>query len=120
MEKDLSDFSKEVIRWIKKIPRGKIATYGQIAKLAGKPQGSRGVVWILHSSSKAYGLPWQRVLNSKGRIAFPLDSREFTRQKNLLKREGILVQDNGNIDLKVFLWNKKPRRAPSKTPRMFS
>lgn len=45
--KTTTDFYRQVIRLIKMIPRGKVATYGQIAKLAGKPQGSRGVAWIL-------------------------------------------------------------------------
>lgn len=43
---ELSDFSKKVMTLIKQIPKGRVATYGQIAKLAGKPQGSRGVAWI--------------------------------------------------------------------------
>lgn len=104
-----TDFTKKVIRLIRSIPRGKVASYGQIAKLAGKPQGSRGVAWILHSSSRAQGLPWQRVLNSQGRISFPEDSREYARQKQLLENEGVEFA-GGRVD-KKFLWAGKLRAS---------
>lgn len=104
-----TEFSKKVIKLIRSIPRGRVATYGQIAKLAGKPQGSRGVAWILHSSSRGYALPWQRVLNAKGRISFPEHSPEYARQKTLLENEGVEFV-NGRIDLNEFSW-KKPARA---------
>jgi methylated-DNA-protein-cysteine methyltransferase-like protein len=112
-----TDFTKKVIRLIRSIPRGKVASYGQIAKLAGKPQGSRGVAWILHSSSRAHGLPWQRVINSQGRISFPEDSREYARQKQLLENEGVEFV-NGKVG-KAFLWAKKPsaRRLPDRQAR---
>lgn len=113
-----TDFTKKIIRLIRSIPRGKVASYGQIAKLAGKPHGSRGVAWILHSSSRAHALPWQRVINAKGRISFPEDSREYARQISLLEKEGVEIE-NGKIDLKKFLWGKKVsgRRFPHRQPR---
>jgi len=66
----ISEFTKQVMEQIKAIPFGNVATYKQIAELAGKPQASRGVSWILHSCSTAYKLPWHRVLNSQGKISF--------------------------------------------------
>ncbi|MHA1457965.1 MAG: MGMT family protein [Promethearchaeota archaeon] len=60
-----SEFTQEVIKIIKNIPKGKVLTYGMIAKLAGNPRAARQVSWILHSSSKKYDLPWHRVINSK-------------------------------------------------------
>lgn len=105
--KTQTDFTKNVIASIRKIPRGKVATYGQIAKLAGKPQGSRGVAWILHSSSVVQDLPWHRVINSKGKISFPLMSEHERRQRSLLEREGIEFNDADSIDLKIFQWKKK-------------
>jgi methylated-DNA-protein-cysteine methyltransferase related protein len=101
-----TEFTKKVIRLIRSIPRGKVASYGQIAKLAGKPHGSRGVAWILHSSSHAQSLPWQRVINSKGCISFPADSRQFARQKQLLENEGVEFT-GGKIDLRKFSWAKE-------------
>ncbi|WP_408095710.1 MGMT family protein [Peredibacter sp. HCB2-198] len=101
-----TEFTKKVIATIKKIPKGKVATYAQIAKLAGKPQGVRGVVWILHSSSTNNDLPWFRVINAKGKISFPEMSEQQLRQKALLVREGIEFGDGDVVDLKVFQWKK--------------
>jgi methylated-DNA-protein-cysteine methyltransferase-like protein len=99
-----TEFTKKVISLIKKIPKGKVATYGQIAKLAGKPLGARGVVWILHSSSSKQDLPWHRVINSKGRISFPTMSEHWARQKTLLKKEGVEFGDGESLDLKSYQW----------------
>lgn len=99
-------FSKTVIRLIKEIPRGNVATYGQIAVLAGNPRGSRGVSWILHSSTKSHHLPWYRVINSKGKISFPWGTKAHSHQKDLLQKEGVMVSESGTIDLKKYSWKK--------------
>jgi methylated-DNA-protein-cysteine methyltransferase-like protein len=115
-----TEFSTQVIQLIRSIPEGKVATYGQIAQLAGKPQGSRGVAWLLNSSSNAHKLPWYRVLNSKGRISFPPGSASYKKQKGLLQAEGVVFVD-GQIDLKKFGWKRKPRvNKNPRQPRMFS
>lgn len=98
----MTPFSKKVIEIISAIPRGKVATYGQVAALAGNPKGSRGVSWILHSAASVHQLPWQRVINAKGKISFPWGTTMHLRQKTLLKKEGIVVSDNGEIDLNKF------------------
>jgi methylated-DNA-protein-cysteine methyltransferase related protein len=100
-----TEFSKKVIKLIKSIPEGKVATYGLIAKLAGKPQGSRGVGWLLHSSSSSRDLPWQRVVKSGGKLSFPEMSEPYFKQKRLLELEGVTFS-NGKIDLKKYLWDK--------------
>nr|BFD64493.1 hypothetical protein BdHM001_31740 [Bdellovibrio sp. HM001] len=117
-----TEFSKKVLSFIMKIPRGKIATYGQIAALAGKPQGARGVAWLLHSCSESHDLPWQRVLNSKGKISFAPGSAEFKKQKKLLESEGVEFSGVNQIDMKRFQWRKKPKTAPKdpNRPVMFS
>jgi len=97
------DFTSEVIRLIKAIPRGKVATYGQIAYLTGLYPSVRRVVWILHSCSEKEGLPWHRVVNRKGGISLRPGSG-FEKQKELLEREGIVFDDNDRIDLDRFLW----------------
>ncbi|MBL7665242.1 MAG: MGMT family protein [Bacteriovoracaceae bacterium] len=102
--KKSTDFTKNVIRLIKRIPKGKVATYGQLAKLAGKPQGSRGVAWILHSSSHTQALPWHRVVNSKGCISFPAETESFIKQKARLERERIKFDNKDKISLKKFQW----------------
>lgn len=116
-----SDFSKKVISYIQKIPHGRVATYKQIAILAGKPQGSRGVSWILHSCSTTYKLPWHRVLNSQGRISFDRQSHNYREQKKRLEKEGVVISRDGQLDLPQFQWKKKPKKSKVKSnqPTMF-
>jgi methylated-DNA-protein-cysteine methyltransferase-like protein len=104
-----TDFSTKVIAAIKKIPKGKVATYSQIARIAGKDHAARGVSWILHSCSKTHRLPWQRVLNSKGQISFPKLTSNYVRQMNLLKSEGVAFSESGQIDMTKFQWKKRSR-----------
>lgn len=104
--KEKTEFSKKVISLIKKIPKGKVATYSQIAKLAGNPNGTRGVVWILHSSSANEDLPWFRVINAKGKISFPSMSPHERRQRAILEREGIEFDEFDVIDLETYQWKK--------------
>jgi methylated-DNA-protein-cysteine methyltransferase-like protein len=89
-----------------------VATYGQIARLAGKARGARQVSWILHCQSRKYRLPWQRVIGARGRISLPLNSG-FFEQRRLLRREGVSVSDRGNVDLELYRWQPAadPRRG---------
>jgi len=98
-----STFSDEVRAAIKNIPRGRVATYGQIARLAGNPRAVRGVVWILHSSSGKHGLPWHRVISGKGIIALK-PGTGFEEQVMRLVDEGVRVGKNGEVDLKKYQW----------------
>lgn len=100
----MKPFTKEVIEIIQSIPEGRIMTYGQIARLAGNPRGARQVVRILHSMSRAYGLPWHRVVNAKGDVAIKDDEGRFV-QITLLKDEGIEVDERGRIDVEKYCWN---------------
>jgi len=95
--------SKNIIQVIKHIPKGKVATYGQIAGLAGNPHASRVVVWTLNSSSKTENLPWYRVINSKGTISLKRGAG-YEEQRKLLESEGIVFNENDKIDLKEFQW----------------
>lgn len=100
----VSLFSKQVIKIIKRIPAGKVATYGQIATLAGNNKAARQISRILHSSSGKYELPWHRVINRKGKISLnPGDGYEL--QKMLLENEKIQFDKNDRIDLSRFGWN---------------
>lgn len=99
----LTEFSRKAITLIQSVPEGCVATYGQIARLAGNPRGSRRVGWLLHSGTHKYALPWQRIIKSDGRLPFPEDSPIFLMQKNQLEAEGVVVR-KGRVDLKRFLW----------------
>jgi methylated-DNA-protein-cysteine methyltransferase-like protein len=98
-----SDFTGRVKNWIKKIPAGKVATYGQISHLAGHFNGARQVSWILHSCSAKDKLPWHRVINRRGAISLKPGSG-FEKQKELLMAEGIVFDDHNRIDMNRFQW----------------
>ncbi len=97
------------------VPEGKVAFYGQIAKLAGYPGYARQVVWALHSSSKKHKLPWHRVINSQGEIGLADEYRN--RQKLLLEKEGVEVDAYGKVDLKEFGWKPIISALKKKLPK---
>lgn len=99
----MNDFSQRIIETIKQIPEGSVATYGQIAALAGNGRAARTVSWILNSSSEKHDLPWHRVVNSKGFIS--LKGEGYEMQKQLLRQEGVKFGKNDRINLKKYLWN---------------
>ena len=96
----LNPFSEIVIAVIKSIPAGKVASYGQIAAMAGNHRAARQVSRILHSCSKKYDLPWHRVINSQGLIS--LNNQAYDLQYELLKSEGVEFGLKNKIDLKKF------------------
>jgi methylated-DNA-protein-cysteine methyltransferase-like protein len=99
----MQPFTERVIEVIKIIPEGKVTTYGQVAALAGSPRAARQVVRILHSMSKKHRLPWHRVINAKGQIAFT-EEESFHEQLWALESEGVEVGLNGVIDLEKYQW----------------
>lgn len=98
-----ANVTQMIITVIKAIPCGKVATYGQIAHLAGLSNGARRVARILHSSSDAHNLPWHRVVRSGGAIALSIDNGADL-QKSLLLAEGVSVTNSYTIDLELFGW----------------
>lgn len=100
----VSEFTANVVKIIKNIPKGKVISYGRIAALAGDPHGARQVTRAIHTQSKKHKLPWHRVVNSQGRISIkdPVWSEE---QRFRLEAEGVEFSSNGTIDLDRFLWD---------------
>lgn len=86
------------------IPRGKVTSYGAVAKLAGLPRGARLIGRILAQLPEGSALPWHRVVNSRGEISFPAGSAQFREQRERLLQEGIVFR-NDKIDVKKFGWN---------------
>ena len=97
------EFDRRAKAVIKSIPRGRVATYAQVAVLAGNYRGARQVARVLHSSSEKDRLPWQRVINSRGGISLKRGNG-FEEQKRLLLMEGVRVDRLGRIDLDAFQW----------------
>jgi len=97
-------FEKRVKDAIKRIPEGKVATYGQIASVAGNYRAARQVARVLHSSSQKDNLPWHRVINRKGEISLE-PGNGFEEQKQRLQNEGVLFDKKNRVNLERFLWN---------------
>jgi len=98
-------FEQKVCSIIKRIPRGKVATYGQVAALAGSPNAARAVGMILRNCAE--DLPWQRVINSHGEISIVNFSYPAALQKDLLIQEGVQVTMGDRlykVDLDKYLW----------------
>jgi methylated-DNA-protein-cysteine methyltransferase-like protein len=119
----------EIYRVVRRIPRGKVATYGQVAELAGLPGGARTVGRAMKLSARASALPWQRVVGKRShgtaKIAI-LDAIGGAIQRQLLEKEGVHFSDAGTISLAAHGWLPAPtrhrgpktkRRDPKAAPR---
>ena len=90
---------------VRRIPRGKVATYGQIAMLAGNPRWARAVGYALHANTEPGVIPCHRVLNRFGRVAPAFAFGGEERQAEMLRAEGVEVSGNGFVDLDRYLWD---------------
>lgn len=96
---------------VRRVPKGKVATYGQIAALLGSPRASQQVGWALNCLKPGTTVPWQRVINREGRITIENARATKDLQARLLQAEGVTVDfRDGNywVDLQRFGW--KPNR----------
>lgn len=92
-----------ILAVVRDIPKGCVATYGQVAGLAGIPRGARQVGYVLRGLPDDHDLPWYRVVRSGGSIAFPPHTAQFAEQRDRLAMEGITVRA-GRIDMRRFGW----------------
>ena len=90
---------------VRQIPRGKVATYGMIAVMAGNPRWARVVGYALHSNPEPGVIPCHRVVNRFGGTAPAFAFGGADRQRALLEAEGVTFNTDGNVDLVRFLWN---------------
>lgn len=105
--------TERILSVLKRIPKGKVASYGQIAALAGSPRGARQVVRILHTLSEKEKLPWHRVVDRNGRISLPMEGHGAV-QAALLRKEKVPVNEHGAIRMETFGWAPRPgNRAAS-------
>ena len=94
---------QRIYQAVEQIPPGKVATYGQIATIAGYPRQARMVGYALHSIPEGFDIPWHRVINAQGKISLS-DSGWGKLQRNLLEQEGVEFSSNGNISLVKYRW----------------
>ena len=102
-----SDAYDRIYAVVKLIPRGRVATYGQVAALAGLGRQARMVGYALHALPVGARVPWQRVINAAGRISDRANPRAALRQRELLEAEGVEFDGGDRVSLQRYRW--RPR-----------
>ncbi len=90
--------------WLARVPRGRVVTYGQLARLAGRPNGARWVGRVLRGLPDGTALPWHRVVNASGRSSLPCGPDGWNRQLRRLADEGVAIR-SGRIALSRWRWD---------------
>ena len=106
----MTGFFEKVWDVTKRIPSGKVASYGMIAAMVSTARAARQVGWALHSMPKGEDIPWHRVINSRGYISTTCDEHTCEMQKALLEAEGVEVTRKDGmwrVDLGKYLWKGK-------------
>ena len=104
------NFYEQVYALVRRIPRGKVSSYGRLANMLGRPRAARAVGYALNGLKDKQGdpayadVPWQRVVNSKGRISIINRKHGGNEQAARLRDEGVAVNDKLQIDLDIYLW----------------
>ena len=104
------NFYEQVYAIVRQIPRGKVSSYGRLAAMLGRPRAARAVGYALnglkdkHDDPAYADVPWQRVVNSQGRISIINREHGGNEQAARLRDEGVAVNDKLQIDLDVYLW----------------
>lgn len=97
---------------VRRIPRGRVATYGQVARLANLPGHARLVGYALAALDDRSRVPWHRVVNARGRISPRREEGpECVLQRLRLEREGVVFNSRGEIRLEIFRWRPRPTAA---------
>ena len=92
---------------VRRIPRGRVATYGQVAELAGFPRHARAVGYALHALQEGSRVPWQRVINARGDVSPRAEAGWEHVQRELLEDEGVEFDLRGRVSLERYRW--RPR-----------
>ena len=103
----MSTTYEQIYNVVRRIPHGRVATYGQIAELAGLPRQPRMVGYALSALSEYLSIPWHRVINAKGEVSVRSEPDFDQFQRTLLEDEGIEFDAKNRISLTRFRW--KPR-----------
>ena len=107
-----------ILAVVRRIPRGRVATYGQVAALAGLPGRPRLAGYALHALPAGTPLPWHRVLGAGGRLTLvKLDPAAATTQRMRLEREGVGFDARGCVDMETYAWRAGARRVRDRERR---
>jgi methylated-DNA-protein-cysteine methyltransferase-like protein len=112
---DPQAFNQIVWKIARQIPEGQVSTYGQIASMIPPPEGVSppeyqrwGAQWVgraMNATPPGEGIPWQRVINSKGMISLPVGSPGAEEQRALLEMEGVVFDEKERVDFEQFAWD---------------
>ena len=107
---------EKIYRLVLRIPRGRVMTYGQIARLLEDRYSPRLVGWAMHATPKdERNIPWHRVINSRGAVSTGrVILAEPDRQRLMLEAEGVVFDERGHCDLSVYQWSPRQRAAQAK------
>lgn len=102
----MTNFYEQVYAVVRCIPVGQVTSYGRVAQMLGRPRAARAVGYALNAlkDKEAHGVPWHRVVNAQGRIS--LVNREYSanQQADLLRQEGVEIDEQLQLDLDRYLW----------------
>ena len=100
----MNPFYHRIYRVVRHIPKGRVATYGIVARLAGRPGAARTVGWALSALPEENDVPWWRVINAAGRISLSSHDHSAVLQRALLLREGVRFAPGGAVNLGTYGW----------------
>jgi methylated-DNA-protein-cysteine methyltransferase-like protein len=115
MKKEQPDrnYRERVYKIVRRIPRGKVMTYGQIAYMLGEGYTPRTVGFVMHGADEN-STPWHRVINSQGRCSTGRLVLPSDKQQRMLEREGVIFDQSGRCDLESYLWQPRRRNIAKK------
>src|SRR3982751_1977429 len=96
-------YRQNVFDLVKRIPRGRVMTYGQIAEILGEGYTARTIGYVMHGAD-AEQVPWQRVINSQGKCSTGRMTMPMNLQQSMLEQEGVEFSEKGKCDLRTFQW----------------
>jgi methylated-DNA-protein-cysteine methyltransferase-like protein len=96
---------ERIYKVVRRIPRGRVATYGQVAELAGLEGHARQVGYAMHALPPSSKVPWHRVINARGEVSERTSGDSHELQRLLLEAEGVVFDLGGRCDLKVYRWS---------------
>jgi len=105
-------YRERVFKLVRRIPRGKVMTYGQLAAILGEGYTPRTVGFVMHSSDG--DVPWHRVINSQGSCSTGGILLPTNKQQLMLEREGVAFDEKGRCDLQRYAWMSGTKSKPQK------
>jgi methylated-DNA-protein-cysteine methyltransferase-like protein len=111
----LKERNASVAAAVRRVPRGQVATYGQIAAAIGLTGAARQVGYALHDLPKHAVVPWHRIINARGEVSRRSVPGGELEQRMLLEREGVRFNSRGRVDLKVFGWRPRNTKRTDET-----